>query len=148
MAPAEVTEEGSKDLWDQMYGTYYDNSIKFKFQVGDKVRISKVKGVFEKGYTPNWSEEIFIISKCFPRVVPPVYQIRDINDEEIEGMFYEEQLQKIVLNEAQELYRIDHIVRTKADKKGIKYALVRWLGYSSKFDSWVKHKDIENIQKK
>ena len=61
-----------------------------KFQVGDHVRISKYKCIFAKGYTPNWSEEIFVIKKN-KNTVPWAYVIDDINDEEIIGTFYEKQ---------------------------------------------------------
>ena len=69
-----------------------DNDPKFK--VGDHVRISKYKNIFAKGYTPNWSDEIFVI-KEIKNTVPWTYVINDLNDEEITGTFYEKELQKI-----------------------------------------------------
>ena len=59
-----------------------------KFKVGDHVRISKYKNIFAKGYTPNWSEEVFVIKKV-KNTVPWTYVINDLNDEEIIGTFYE-----------------------------------------------------------
>ena len=53
-----------------------------KFQVGEHVRISKYKNVFAKGYAPNWSEEVFIISKI-KNTVPWIYLIDDLNGGEI-----------------------------------------------------------------
>ena len=64
-----------------------------KFKVGDHVRISRYKNIFAKGYTPNWSEEVFIISKIKNRV-SWTYLINDLNGEEIIGTFYEKELQK------------------------------------------------------
>ena len=64
-----------------------------KFKVGDYVRISKYKNIFAKGYTPNWFEEAFVISKI-KDAVPWTYVINDLNGEEIIGTFYEEELQK------------------------------------------------------
>ena len=64
-----------------------------KFQVSDHVRISKYKNIFAKGYTPNWSEEIFVIKKI-KNTVPWTYIINDLNGEQIIGMFYEKELQK------------------------------------------------------
>ena len=61
-----------------------------KFKVGDYVRISKYKNIFAKGYIPNWSEEVFIISKI-KNTVPWTYVIYDLNDEEIIGTFYEKE---------------------------------------------------------
>ena len=73
-----------------------DKDPKFKF--GDHVRISKYKYIFGKGYTPNWSEEVFIINKI-KNTVPWPYVINDLNGEEIIGTFYEKKLQKTNLKE-------------------------------------------------
>ena len=78
--------------------TYIDFKEKFndkdrKFKVLDHVRISKYKNIFAKGYTPNWSEEVFVIKKV-KNTVPWTYVINDLNGEEIIGTFYEKELQK------------------------------------------------------
>ena len=67
-----------------------------KFKVGDRVRISKFKNIFAKGYTPNWSTEIFIVDKIND-TVPYTYNLKDLNDEEIIGSFYDRELQKTKL---------------------------------------------------
>ena len=64
-----------------------------KFKVGDHVRISKYKNIFAKGYTPNWSEEVFVVNKI-KNTVPCTYSISDLNGEEISGSFYEKELRK------------------------------------------------------
>ena len=66
------------------------------FKVGDRVRISKFKNIFAKGYTPNWSKEIFIVDKIND-TVPYTYNLKDLNDEEIIGSFYDQELQKAKL---------------------------------------------------
>ena len=72
-----------------------------KFKVGDHVRISKHKSIFAKGYTPNWSEKVFII-KEIKNTVPWTYVINDLNGEEIIGTFYEKEFQKIDQQEKKE----------------------------------------------
>ena len=67
-----------------------------RFKVGDRVRRSKFKNIFAKGYTPNWSKEIFILDKIND-TVPYTYNIKDLNDEEIIGSFYDRELQKTIL---------------------------------------------------
>ena len=67
-----------------------------RFKIGDRVRISKFKNIFAKGYTPNWSKEIFIVDKIND-TVPYTYNIKDLNDEEIIGSFYDRELQKTKL---------------------------------------------------
>ena len=79
-----------------------------KFKVGDRVRISKYKNIFAKGYTPNWSEEVFVIKKV-KNTVPWIYVINDLNGEEILGAFYEKELQKT----NQEEFRIEKVIKRK-----------------------------------
>ena len=64
-----------------------------KFKVGDHGRISKYKNIFAKGYIPNWSAEVFVVSKI-KNTAPWTYVINDLNGEKINGTFYEEELQK------------------------------------------------------
>jgi hypothetical protein len=145
MAPNDVTKEKEKKLWQQMYG-YDENylnsdSIKFRYKIDDTVRISKTKGVFEKGYTPNWTIEIFKITKQIPRV-PPVYRIRDLLDDEIDGIFYEAELQKVYHNEVD--FLVNKVLKTRK-RNGIVEKFVSWLGYPDKFNSWVLEGDIRRL---
>ena len=98
-----------------------------KFKVGDRVRTSKYKNIFAKGYTPNWSEEVFVIKKV-KNTVPWTYFINDLNGEEITGTFYEKELQKA----NQEEFRIEKVIKRKGDK-----IYVKWKGYDNSFNSWI-----------
>ena len=82
-----------------------------KFKVGDHVRISKHKNIFAEGFTPNWSEEVFVIKKV-KNTVPWTYVINDLNGEEITGTFYEKELQKT----NQEEFRIEKVIKRKGDQ--------------------------------
>ena len=77
---------------------YFDehNEKDSRFKVGDRVRISRYKNIFAKGYAPNWSKEIFIVDKIND-AVPYTYNLKDLNDEEIIGNFYDKELQKTIL---------------------------------------------------
>ena len=92
------------------YAEYNKDSNKKhpKFKVGDYVRISKYKNIFAKGYTPNWSEEVFVINKI-KNTVPWTYVISDLNGEEITGSFHEKELQKT----SQEKFRIEKVLKKK-----------------------------------
>ena len=72
------------------------NEKRSRYKVGDRVRISKFKNIFAKGYTPNWSSEIFIVDKVND-TVPYTYNLKDLNDEEILGSFYDREFQKTIL---------------------------------------------------
>ena len=65
MKPSQVTKSNEANVWETLYGTDVDKRVRFKFQVGDRVRISKVKRMFEKSYLPNFTEEMFTIYKRF-----------------------------------------------------------------------------------
>ena len=85
----------SIDITDDYYVESHENPNKKdpKFKGGDYVRISKYKNIFAKGYTPNQSEEVFVINKI-KNTVPCTYAISNLNGEEITGRFYEKELQK------------------------------------------------------
>jgi len=89
--------------------------IHTKFKTGDKVRILKKKGLFEKGFPSNWTEEVFIVSKI-QRTNPVTYKITDYNGEEIQGIFYEQELQKT----SQKVYGIEKIVKKGKTKSLVK----------------------------
>ena len=96
-----------------------------KFKVGDHVRVSK-------GYTPNWSEEVFVISKV-KNTVPWTYVINYLNSEKIIGIFYEKELQKPNKKE----FRIVKVIKKKVNKLHVK-----WKGYYDSFNSWIDKKDV------
>ena len=87
MKPIDVTYDS--------YAKYNEDSNKKdpKFKVGDHVRISKYKNIFAKGYTPNWSEEVSVVSKIKNTVLWTCV-ISDLNGEEITGSIYEKELKK------------------------------------------------------
>ena len=87
------------------------NKKDLKFKVGDHVRISKYKNIFAKGYAPNWSEEVFVVSKI-KNTIPRTYIINDLGGEEITGSFYEKEMQKT----SQKEFRIEKVIKRKGDK--------------------------------
>ena len=103
---------------------------KYKYAIGDLVRITKARLTFNRGYLPNWSEEIFVVynRQNFDK---PLYYLRDFNAEEIKGGFYEQELQ--LVREPEE-YRIEKVLRTKR-VNGKLLHLVKWKGWSNQFNS-------------
>ena len=108
---------------------------KSKFSIGDKVRVSLLKNTFEKGYTSNWSEEIFIIYDIKSSNVH-YYHLKDLNGNKIDGTFYQEELLKTDMKE-NDLYIIKRIIK----KVGDRY-LIKWRNYSNNFNSWIDKNDI------
>ena len=103
-----------------------------KFKAGDHIRISKYKNVFPKGYTPKWSEEVFVIKKN-KNTMPWTYVINNLNGGEIVGMFYEKKIAK----KNQEKFRTEKLIRRKGDK-----LYVKWKDFNNSFKSWIHEKDI------
>ena len=122
------------DVGDDSFAEYNEESNEKdpKFKVGYHVRISKFKNVFAKGFTPNWSEEIFVVKKI-KITVPWTYIINDLNGEEIVGSFYEKELQKTNQKE----FRIEKVIRRKGNK-----LYVKWKGYNNSFNSRI---DIKHL---
>ena len=98
MKPHSTIKMKPIDVRDNNKRVYVDehNEKGSRFKVGDRVRISKFKNMFAKGYTPNLSKEIFIVDKIND-TVPYTYNIKDLNDEEIICSFYDRELQKTEL---------------------------------------------------
>ena len=88
----------TKDVKNDNKRVYIDehNEKSARYNVGDKVRISKFKNIFAKGYTLNWSREIFIVNKIND-TAPYTYNLEDLNEEEIIASFYDRELQKTKL---------------------------------------------------
>ena len=116
--------------YQHVYNALYGNvrkSTSPKFHVGDKVRITRKKGTFEKGFTPNWTEELRTISTV-KATNPTTYTIKDQLGEPVRGSFYEQELQLSV----QEIFRIERVLRKKKNQ-----VYVKWKGYSNVFNSWI-----------
>jgi uncharacterized protein YcnI len=107
---------------------------KIKFNVGDNVRISTYKGVLTKDYLPNWSTEIFKISKI-NKTLPTTYQLQDYTGKTSDGCFYSEETFKT--NYPND-YLIEKIVRKKGDQ-----IYIKWVGFNSSKNSWINKSDIK-----
>ena len=134
MKPVEASKKSNENIVRKNYNFEIINK-KPKFKIGDKVRVSLLKNTFEKGYTSNWSEQIYIIYDIKSSNVY-YYYLKDLNGNKIDGMFYQEELLKTNMKE-NDLYIIEKIIK----KVGNKY-LVKWKSYDNSFNSYVNENDI------
>lgn len=105
-----------------------------KYKVGDHVRISEQRLIFDKAYDPNWTPEIFQIKKVQYHTNPITYLIDDYRDEILDGCFYDEELQPVKhLN----VYLIEKEIRKRNGK-----VYIKWLGFGPEHNSWVPEKDV------
>ena len=143
MAPAAVKKSYENRLWVRLYGNG-NTYLKSGLERGSMVRISKNKGVFEKGYLPNLFKEHFTVAETTGdkgRVNRRVYKIEDYNGESVMGTWYPEELQQITDNQ----YRIERVIRRRKSPDGSFELFVKWEGWSAKFNSWILAKDRFNV---
>ena len=134
MKPIVASEKQNENIVrNNLYGDAKIEMKKSKFKVGDKVRISKWKSVFSKGYMQNYTTELFTISKVL-NTSPITYKIKDWNDEEIEGIFYEPELVKY--DKQDEQYEVEKILKTRT-MNGNKELLILWRGFPKSMASWI-----------
>ena len=129
VAPVEVSPENEKNIAQRMYPP--KPKLTWKFKKGDKVRISKQKTIFEKGYLANWTDEVFIVSDLYP-TFPVTYGLTDLLNEPINGKFYEQELQLVGISD---VFAIDKVIKTRRRNGQVEY-FVKWRGYPEKFNSW------------
>ena len=131
-APATVSLLNVGTVRRKLYGEITSTTPKkFKFCVGDHVRLSLRKRLFKNGYKMNWTEEIFEITRQLSGT-PVVYTVQDLLERPIEGTFYEEELQKV---KRPDIFRIEKVSKKRTKNKKTEY-LVRLSGYGPDFDSW------------
>ncbi len=141
MSPVKASQKENKIkvLQNTLDKTKPNMKNKPKFKVGDKVRISRTKAIFEKGYLPNWSEELYVVDKV-QKTLPESYKLKDTLGELIEGSFYQQELQK----SNQEIYRVEKVIRKKKIN-GVEHGLVKWSDYNEKHNQWIPVKELDKI---
>lgn len=132
MKPENVTIEEEEKLVKLLNSSKYDYK-KPKFKVGDHVRLSKYKHIFEKGYTPNWGVEIFTIDEV-QRTKPTTYKLKDARNVPVAGGVYEYELLKV---KYPDMYLIEKILKKRGNQ-----LYVKWLGFDNTWNSWIDKTEI------
>lgn len=133
MRPIDVDQSAERQLKHLVYANEIRIARPPKFKVGDHVRISKYKNLFEKGYTPNWTAEIFQVRKV-RYTYPYTYLLQDYKGNEIIGGFYQHEIQKAMYPD---VFLIEKVLRRKGNKE-----YVKWLGFDSSHNSWIDKEDV------
>ena len=142
-APEEVNQANEKKVRDNLFPKIKKlrQFTKPAFKVGDTVRITRKKGLFEKKYEINWSWEVFNVSEVKSKTYPVTYGLSDYKGEKILGSFYKSELQ--LVDKSDNIYPIEKIVKTRTRQKETQY-LVKFLGYPDEANTWISHKDLFN----
>lgn len=136
MKPNEVTRENEQELLDTVYNykRVYSKRRMAKFRVGDYVRLSDNRAVFDKSYTPNWTTAIFRVRKVQYNTDPITYLLTSYDNQDIEGSMYAQELQHVKNpNE----YLVEKILRRRNGQ-----VYVKWLGFGSEYNSWIPESDL------
>ena len=117
-----------------------------KFKVGHFVRISRTKNTFERGYEKNFSEEMFKIQRVSRRQNLYTYILEELNGEIIDEFFYTEELVLVGRERIadDQKFKVEQVIRTRGRGTN-KQVLVKWVGYSDKFNFWIKTSELERI---
>ena len=134
MKPADVNKKNEVEVLKKFsHQCKIKKRKKQKFQVGDKVRVSKAKHIFEKGYTPNWSLEIFTVDRV-GKTDPVMYYLKDYQDQPIAGGFYEQEIQKA---KYPDVYLVEKVLKKRGNQM-----FVKWLGFDNSHNSWTNKKNL------
>lgn len=128
MKPADVSKDNERIVLGRLNNLKKLPYSQRKFALNDFVRISKAKHIFSKGYTPNWTTELFKIDKI-KNTRPVTYSLKDLEGSPISGSFYNEELQKTY---EPDVYLVEKVLKKRGNK-----IFVRWLGFSKSHDSWI-----------
>ena len=134
MTPNQVNAQNEAEVRKRLYPPKESFRPRWKFEVGEQVRLCQARRSFKKGYLPNWTEELFVVNSRYA-TDPPTYSIKDYDGEIIAGKFYAEELQKVV-KEKNDTYKVEEIIKTRKRAGKTEY-FVKWVGYPAKFNSWV-----------
>ena len=133
MAPAEVNVQNEDIVRSRLYPPK-NLPIKWRYKVGQTVRMKQSKRVFKKGYESSWTEEIFTIHSLFPSD-PPTYILKDLAGEIIKGKFYEQEIQPVDYK-PEDTFIVERVLKTRRRGRKTEY-FVKWRNYPDKFNSWV-----------
>jgi hypothetical protein len=143
MAANDISVKNEREVYEKVYLPVElereKEPIVYKFRKGDKVYISSKRGLFEKGYTPQFSQELFVIATRLP-THPVHYRLKDLAGELLLGSYYEDEMLSALVNDDSS-YAIDRVILHKT-VKGAKLALIQWKHYSKKFNSWIPVSEI------
>jgi len=141
MAPSDMTFANQEDVWSRKRErdtSHLNRRKRPTLSPGDHVLISMARSSFERGFTPNWSTEVFVVDKVLENENPVVYTLVDLNGEAVTGTFYALELQRVTLPEE---FKIEEVLRRRR-RRGRTQLFVKWMGYPSSFNSWIDESDL------
>ena len=144
-SPAEVSAENEEEVAAVLFPPETKpnlDRLTYKFAVGDKVRVTNLAGPFDKGYRANNTMEIFTVHERL-RTSPPRYRLADYDGNVIVGSWYEKEMTRVTQPPDPE-YKIEKVIKRRTINKE-KWVFVKWQGYPSSQNSWVKEAELKRL---
>ena len=145
LAPNQVNKDNEADVWAFIYlkkRPRVKSKPTFLFKIGDFVRISFMKTPFRKAYQEQYTAEVFRVAGRLLKQGIPMYRLKDLKDEDVKGLFYTSELQKVDIDE-NSLWFIDRALKRRKRNKKVEL-LVKWQEFPDTFNSWVDANDIKD----
>ena len=142
-SPAQITKQVEAKVWKHMYIDKLKlkkTKTKYKFEIGQHVRISHLKYTFQRDYHIKWTQEVFKVTHRCKKQGIHLYRVKDLLDEHVDGHFYEKELQAVT-KDIESVYKIEKVLNTRR-RRGVKELFVKWLGWPKKFNTWIKETDL------
>lgn len=130
MAPVDVKKKDEDRIWLKLYGT--PSAPKMHLPPGQLVRLSKVKGDFDKGYLPNWTEQHYRVEGATGRE-RRLYKLQTMKGDPVDASFYPEEVQPIKVNE----HRVERVLKRRTLNNGTREGLIKWKGWPERYNTWV-----------
>lgn len=144
-APDNVNAQNEQSIWWHTYWPKmeYDEKrrkevrrkVRFKYNVGDVVRIAQTRRALQREYDARWTEEVFKVTARYVRQGLPIYKLNDYDGEKMEGTFYQSELQKVTVS-ADKLFIVEEILKRRT-RDGKSEVFVKWKGWPRKFNKWL-----------
>ena len=147
MKPVNVSKENQIQAFDNLMRNDLPqsmNSVKYKFKIGQAVKILDKAEKFDRAYTPKWTSEFFYIHNRYLKQNIPMYTLIDQNNEIIKGSFYTNEIFKVPLQENDE-FHIEKILKRKRIR-GVPHVYIKWMGYPKKFNSWIPASEVKSLK--
>ena len=152
LASEQVTKDNEAEIWDKMYNKVGKaelnrvRSLKYKFRIGDIVRLSHARYAFQRDYQQKWTGELFKVSERFIEQNIPIYKVVDFLNEQVDGRFYSQEMLKVTNKGENTLWIIEKIIKRRT-RGGKRQYLVKFQDWPSKSNSWIDANSVVDIQK-
>jgi hypothetical protein len=140
MPPSSVNHGNQPQIRDKLYGKRKTKLV-FRYKVDDLVRITVEKHKLSKGYSANYKKEIFVVAKLMRNRYPATYKLKDLDSEDIDGVFYSEELVRVRRGK-KPVKEIERLLKTEK-RQGELWHHVKWKGKAA--DSWIRNDELISI---